>query len=400
MKVMMLGWELPPHNSGGLGVACLQLSKALARAGADINFILPYRHDHSYDFMKISSALDIDPDLTILNGPYDSRHFLTSSHDSAKLNIRDQQWLYALNVAKLARQLDFDIIHAHDWLTFRAALMARQTTNRPLVLHVHSIERDRAGGGHGNPWVREIEEHSMLAADHIYAVSQRTKQMIVEDYKIPASKVEVAHNSIDIGSFDPIETTNEYKYLQEMKRQGWRVVANVGRLTIQKGLPHLLEAARLVVEKQPRTIFLFVGDGEQRDELIEMAADKNISQNVLFAGFQRGKRWRDAYSVADIFVMPSVSEPFGLTPIEAAVYGTPSIVSWQSGVSEIFKNCLKVDYWDVNLMADKLIGALRSQALLDELSDNARGETSRYSWEHTASKIVSKYQFFLEGAAV
>ena len=240
----------------------------------------------------------------------------------------------------------------------------------------------------------------MLMADHIYAVSERTRQMIIEDYKIPASKVGVAHNSIDTDSFEPIEPGNDYRYLQEMKRQGWRVVANVGRLTIQKGLPHLLEAARIVVEKQPKTIFLFVGDGEQRDELIEMAADKKIGQNVLFAGFQRGKRWRDAYSVADMFVMPSVSEPFGLTPIEAAAYGTPSIVSWQSGVSEVFKNCLKLDYWDTDLMADKLIGALRSQPFLDELSDNARDEISRYSWDHTASKIIDKYRFFSEAVTV
>jgi len=395
----MLGWELPPHNSGGLGVACLQLSKAMARAGADINFILPYKHSHKYDFMRVHSALDVDPKQTLLAGPYDSRLYLPGTDEVSKLGIQDQQWLYALNVSRLAEELEFDIIHAHDWLTFRAALLARQVKNRPLVLHVHSIERDRAGGNHGNPWVREIEEHSMLMADHVYAVSERTRQMIIEDYKIPASKIEVAHNSVDTNLFEPLSGDNDYQYLNSLKHQGWRVVANVGRLTIQKGLPHLLEAARLVVEKQPKTIFLFVGDGEQRDELIEMAADKHISRNVFFAGFQRGKRWRDAYSIADMFIMPSVSEPFGLTPIEAAAYGTPSLVSWQSGVSEVFKNCLKVDYWDINLMADKIIGALRSQSFLDELSYNAYSEISRYSWDHTAAKIVSKYEQF-SGAAV
>lgn len=335
---------------------------------------------------------------TLLAGAYDSRLFMGAANHH-RLSITDQQWLYAMNVAALAEQMDFDIIHAHDWLTFRAALMARQVKNRPLVLHVHSIERDRSGGGHGNPWVREIEENAMLMADHVYAVSARTKQMIVEEYGIPASKIDVAHNSIDPADFNEISSQNDYRYLQELKRNGWRVVANVGRLTIQKGLPHLLEAARLVVEKQPKTIFLFVGDGEQRNELIEMAVDKKIGRNVLFAGFQRGKRWRDAYSIADIFVMPSVSEPFGLTPVEAAAYGTPSAVSWQSGVSEIFKNCLKVDYWDTNLMADKLVGALRSQAFLDELGRNASQEVASYNWNHTASKIMSKYQHFL-GAAV
>jgi glycosyltransferase involved in cell wall biosynthesis len=393
MKIMMLGWELPPHNSGGLGVACLQLAKALSRAGADINFVLPYRHVHEYDFMNIVSALDILPQSFQLAGAYDSRLFNLRGRPE-RLNISDQQWLYAHHVGRLAEQMEFDVIHAHDWLTFRAALMARQVKNRPLVLHVHSIERDRAGGGHGNPWVREIEETAMLMADFVYAVSQRTKQMIVEDYGIPESKVGVAHNSIDPSAFEELSPDNDYRYLQELKCRGWRIVANVGRLTIQKGLPHLLESARLVVERQPKTMFLFVGDGEQRDELIEMAVDKKIGKNVLFAGFQRGKRWRDAYSIADIFVMPSVSEPFGLTPIEAAAYGTPSLVSWQSGVSELFKNCLKVDYWDTRLAADKLLGALRSQAFLDELSANAKAEVSTYNWDYTASKIMSKYESF------
>jgi glycosyltransferase involved in cell wall biosynthesis len=398
MKILMLGWELPPHNSGGLGVACLQLSKALARAGADINFVLPYRHSHRYDFMEVWSAVDINPGSTVLAGAYDSRSYMNDSSPE-RLDINDQQWLYAMNVARLAERLEFDVIHAHDWLTFRAALLAKQIKSRPLVLHVHSIERDRSGGGHGNPWVREIEETSMLMADHIYAVSQRTKQMIVDDYGIPASKIDVAHNSIDPSVFEELSPENDYRYLYDLKQDGWRVVVNVGRLTIQKGLPHLLEAARLVVQKEPKTLFLFVGDGEQRDELIEMAVDKRIGKNVIFAGFQRGKRWRDAYSIADIFVMPSVSEPFGLTPVEAAAYGTPSIVSWQSGVSEIFKNCLKVDYWDTELMADKLVGALRSQAFLDELGNNSRREISNYNWGGTAAKIMSKYESFAGASA-
>jgi glycosyltransferase involved in cell wall biosynthesis len=398
MKILMLGWELPPHNSGGLGVACLQLSKALARAGADINFVLPYRHNHRYDFMEVSSAIDINPGDTMLAGAYDSRWYM-NTWTPEKMDISDQQWLYAMNVARLAERLEFDVIHAHDWLTFRAALLAKQVKTRPIVLHVHSIERDRSGGGHGNPWVREIEETSMLMADHIYAVSQRTKQMIIDDYGIPASKIDVAHNSIDPSVFEELSPENDYRYLQDLKRDGWRVVANVGRLTIQKGLPHLLESARLVIQKEPKTLFLFVGDGEQRDELIEMAVDKKIGQNVVFTGFQRGKRWRDAYSIADIFVMPSVSEPFGLTPVEAAAYGTPSIVSWQSGVSEVFKNCLKVDYWDTELLADKLIGALRSQAFLEELGNNARQEISNYSWGGTAAKIMSKYESFAGASA-
>lgn len=397
MKVMMLGWELPPHNSGGLGVACLQLARALNEAGAAIEFILPYRQDKTYSFMNVHPAVDVPAGAVLLPGVYDSRQYMSAAGSHSSFSLHDQQLIYGMNVARLAERLDYDIIHAHDWLTFRAGLLARQKKNRPLVLHVHSIERDRAGGNHGNPFVRQIEEHALLMADHVYAVSERTRQMIIDDYRLPPSKVDVAHNSIDLSAYEELGDENEYKYLCELKKDGWRVVTNIGRLTIQKGLPHLLDAAKLVVDNQPKTIFLFVGDGEQRDELIEMAADRGISRNVIFAGFQRGQRWRDAYAVADLFVLPSVSEPFGLTPIEAATYGTPSLVSWQSGVSEVLKNCLKVDYWDTQLMADKIIGALRSRNFLDEIGHNAYQEVSTYSWRPTAEKIMSRYRGFVAG---
>jgi glycosyltransferase involved in cell wall biosynthesis len=393
MKVMMLGWELPPHNSGGLGVACRQLAQALHHSGADIDFILPYRADHKFDFMRVHAAVDVEPSVYSMTGVYDSRYYLNQD-GHLQLGLHDQQLMYDENVARLAEKLDFDIIHAHDWLTFRAALRARQVKRRPLILHVHSIERDRAGGKSGNPFVREIEENAMLGADLVYAVSERTRQMIIQDYHIPADKIDVAHNSIDTLMYDQLTDENEYRYLTELKKDGWKVVANVGRMTIQKGLPHLLDAAKRVVEYQPRTLFLLVGDGEQRDELIELAAARGISRNVIFAGFQRGARWRDAYAIADLFVMPSVSEPFGLTPLEAAFHGTPSLISWQSGVSELFKNSLKVDYWDVNLMADKIIGALRSEAFINELGNNAQTEVNFYSWRPTADKIFSRYQSF------
>jgi glycogen synthase len=240
--------------------------------------------------------------------------------------------------------------------------------------------------------VREVEATSMLLADHVFAVSERTRQMIIDDYGIPGDKIEVAHNSIDPSLFDPLDEDNAYRYLDYLKTKGWRVVANAGRLTVQKGLPHLITAAKKVVAFQPETIFLIVGDGEQKQELIRLAADSGISKNVIFTGFQRGKRLRDAFSVADMFVMPSISEPFGLTPFEAAGYGTPSLISYQSGASEVLRNCLKVDFWDIDLMASKIVGALRSQALLDELAENARIEFEQLSWRQTADKINSRYQ--------
>jgi glycogen synthase len=391
MRVLMLGWELPPHNSGGLGVACLQLSKALAEQGADISFILPYSPTSGYDFMKIIGASDSTAPIPYATGVYESYRYITAG-GNFDLDLHDQQRLYAHRVGILSQSIEFDIVHAHDWLTFRAALLLKERYNCPIVLHVHSIERDRAGGRDGNPLVREVEATSMLLADHVFAVSERTRQMIIDDYGIPGDKIEVAHNSIDPSLFDPLDEDNAYRYLDYLKTKGWRVVANAGRLTVQKGLPHLITAAKKVVAFQPETIFLIVGDGEQKQELIRLAADSGISKNVIFTGFQRGKRLRDAFSVADMFVMPSISEPFGLTPFEAAGYGTPSLISYQSGASEVLRNCLKVDFWDIDLMASKIVGALRSQALLDELAENARIEFEQLSWRQTADKINSRYQ--------
>jgi glycosyltransferase involved in cell wall biosynthesis len=389
MKILMLGWELPPYNSGGLGVACLQLSKALAAGGADINFILPYTSDLDFGFMKVIGATDSKLPATYLPGVYDSSLYLTDK--GVNLGLHDQQELYAQRVALLSETMEFEVVHAHDWLTFRAALLLKERYNCPIILHVHSIERDRAGGQPGNPFVREVEEQALLLADYIFTVSERTRQMLAADYGIPENKIEVAHNSIDLADFQPLDADNSYAYLEYLKQNGWRVVVNAGRLTVQKGLTHLMQAASMVVEQCPKTIFLIVGSGEQRDELVALAAQHKISRNVIFAGFQRGKRLRDAFSIADLFVMPSVSEPFGLTPFEAAGYGTPSLISHQSGASEVLKNCLKVDFWDINLMADKIAGALNSQALLDELSANARKEFDRLSWQLTADKIIRRY---------
>ncbi|MDB5161287.1 MAG: putative Glycosyl transferase, group 1 family [Candidatus Saccharibacteria bacterium] len=399
MRVLMLGWELPPNNSGGLGVACLQLSRAMAAAGADIDFILPYPHEPKYDFMRVTSAHRAGSSIVNRVNAYDSFRYILEDGSYIDLGIHDQQTAYALMVGKLVEQMEFDVIHAHDWLTFRAALLAREKSGVPLILHVHSIERDRAGGNPGNPLVREIEATSMLLADHVIAVSQRTKDLIIEDYAIPADRIEVIHNSTDVWDVEALDTDNAYGYLADMKACGWKVIVNVGRLTVQKGLPHLVRAAAEVVKREPKTIFLLVGDGEQRDELIELAAELGISKNVVFTGFQRGKRWRDAYSVADLFVMPSVSEPFGLTPFEATAYGTPSLISKQSGVSEVFRSCLKVDFWDEHEMANQIVGVIRNQSLAAELHANAWQEYQKLSWSKAADKIMDRYRHFTQRVA-
>ena len=394
MKVLMLGWELPPHNSGGLGVACYQLCKALAGNGVDIEFVLPYTADYSdIDFMNIRPAHPQGITAILKSGiAYDSYKYIFDDGHEEWLTMHDQQAAYETAVGQLIPMMEFDVIHAHDWLTFRAGLRARQLSGKPLIVHVHSIESDRAGmEGGGNPLVREIEGMSFLLADRIVAVSDLTKRSIMREYDIPGDKIDVVHNSLDTEAFMHLDDTSTHRYLESMKAQGYRVVVNIGRLTIQKGLPNLLLAAKQVIQKVPKTIFLIVGSGEDYENLVELAAELGISRNVIFTGFQRGVRWRDSFAVGDLFVMPSVSEPFGLTPLEAAGYNTPSLVSKQSGVAEIFRNCLKVDFWDIDEMANQIVAVVANDALRDELAIGARHEFDQLSWYPAAERLKHWY---------
>lgn len=394
----MLGWELPPHNSGGLGTACLQLCKALSKRDIDIEFVVPYKADHGIDFMKVSAATPQGVASVIRSGiAYDSYKYILDDGTEEWLNIYDQQELYEHAVGQMVEGREFDIVHAHDWLTFRAALRVKEQRGCPIILHVHSVESDRAGGNRGNPMVREIEETGMLLADRIIAVSNHTKNCIIHDYGIPEDKIEVVHNSIEPSDIVALDTDNAYHYLSAMRARGYRVVVNVGRLTVQKGLPNLLLAAKQVLVRAPKTLFLIVGSGEQYYELMTMAADLGIGKNVIFTDFQRGKRLRDAFAIGDLFVMPSISEPFGLTPLEAISYGTPSLVSKQSGVSEVLRNCLKVDFWDINEMANQITAVVQNDPLRDTLLAESFMEYGRLSWDSASEKIQQIYDRHLEG---
>ncbi len=391
----MLGWELPPYNSGGLGVACYELCKSLAARGADIEFVVPYQADHGIDFMQVTAASPQGVVAVLQEGSvYDSARYVFEDGHEDRVNIYTQQQRYEEAVAELVerRGETFDLIHAHDWLTFRAALRAKQFACCPLVVQLHSVERDRAGGDAGNPLAREIESMTMLMADRVIAVSQYTKDQIIKDYGIPAEKIEVVHNSINPGDFAPLSLANAYTYLAAMKRQGYRVVSNVGRLTIQKGLTNLLYAAKEVIAHAPKTLFLIVGSGEQYYELLQLAADLGIARNVIFTEFQRGQRWRDAFTIADLFVMPSVSEPFGLTALEAIGYGTPVLASKQSGVIELVRNCLQVDFWDIHEMANQITAVMQNDALRDNLHENAYRELQHLSWDDSARKMIDLYE--------
>ena len=393
----MLGWELPPYNSGGLGAATYQLCRSLAKDNVDIDFILPYEAEHNIDFMNIEAA---KPKGIIsverLGIAYDSYKYVMEDNSESVFDIYTQVKLYEEAAYNLAINKTFDIVHAHDWLTFRAALRIKEKTNCPIVLHFHSVETDRAGGKRGNPLIHEIEELSLNLADKVIAVSEFTKNSIIRDYDIDPDKIEVVHNSINAYELISLDNQNVYKYLTHMKSKGYKVVTNIGRLTIQKGISNLLKVFAKVLEFNPKTLLLIVGSGDQMHELVELGADLGIAKNVIFTDFQRGKNWRDAYAIGDIFVMPSVSEPFGLTPLESISYGTPVLISKQSGVSEILNNALVCDFWDIDEMANKIVSVISNDSLRSELSKNSLNEVLRLSWDNASKKVMNVYNKQLE----
>jgi len=397
MKILMLGWELPPHNSGGLGVACYYLSKALALNGADIDFVVPYAAKHdNVDFMNIHHATQLSPLHKFGMGAYDSNFLLEETgHDELGelKTIRDVQHRYNKFVTELVPGKKYDAIHAHDWLTMEAGMIAKQLTDAPLIVHVHATEFDRSGGNQGNPIVHEIEYQGLMMADRILAVSAITKKIIVEKYGIPADKVEVVHNAIDPESLnDGYEYDNRtYRYLEGLKDEGYTIISAVTRFTIQKGLENLVRGVAKASEKYDRFALLLAGDGEQRDELISLAAELGISDKIFFTGFVRGKQWRDAYSVSDVFVLSSISEPFGLTALEAAHHDNALIVTNQSGVGEVLQSIFRYDFWDVERLADQLVGIATSPALKDSLRKNVLNEYARLSWHDVAKKCMSQY---------
>ena len=400
----MLGWELPPNNSGGLGVACYHMSKALAIKGASIDFVLPYSADHSsIDFMTVHGATSLDPESRVHMGSYDSE-FVTEK-DMADIDAGDLSTMRAVQkhyikfVEGLVKKSHPDVVHAHDWLTMEAGVRAKELTGAPLVVHVHATEFDRSGdNASGNPIVHEIEQQALSMADRIIAVSNITKAIIVERYGIPSENVEVIHNAIDVDSFEPYEyDVRGYRYFEALKAEGYTVVALLTRFTVQKGLTHFLRGAARACKKYDKFVFLLAGDGEQRDELISMSAAMGIADKVYFTGFVRGKQWRDIYSVADVFVMSSVSEPFGLTALEAAHHDSALIISKQSGVGEVLNNILRYDYWDTDRLADQLVNIALSPSLATMLKRNVKDEYARISWHDVADKCISLYSKFKDG---
>lgn len=381
----MLGWELPPHNSGGLGVACYQLSKALASYGVQIDFVLPStaKPHTGVDFMNVFPVTAFDESHTdVYKLSYENKDV------TAIKTIQDDYKKFIENYLKTHEAPH--VIHAHDWLTLDAGVHAKKLSGVPLIAHVHATEFDRSGGGYGNPFIHEVEQHGLLMADRIIAVSDYTKRLIVETYHIPAEKIDVVHNSFAFEELSPAEQIS-YRYLDMLKSEGVSIVAAVGRLTLQKGLMQFLDAAAKAYSRYNRLAFVVAGSGEQRDELIARAAELGIAEQVIFTGFVRGAAWRQLYEVADVFVMSSISEPFGITALEAAAHGTPVVMTQQSGVAEVLTHSLKYDYWDTDRLADIMVNVASSKGLREAMVTNASTQLAKLSWQQMAERCLNVY---------
>jgi len=398
MKVLMFGWEFPPFNSGGLGVACYGLAKALTNQNVEITFVLPKKLDINVNFLKVIFA-DIDKikvkDVDALLYPYitsgqylkDRAYLKKASYGN---NLIEEVRRYARYAREIAKKEQFDIIHAHDWLSFLAGIEAKKVSGKPLIIHVHATEFDRTGGGNVNSEVYEIEKEGMEKADKVVAISNYIKNIAIANYGIDLSKIAVVHNGID--AKDYVYHGNYNSGLHEFKKLGFKIVLFVGRLTLQKGPDYFLRAARKVLDYNKKVIFVISGSGDMERQVIEEAASLGISDKVLFVGFTRGEELKYLYHVADLFVMPSVSEPFGLTTLESLVNRTPVLISKQSGVSEVISHALKVDFWDVDEMTNKILAVAKYGSLKETLSVNGSLEVQKCTWDEAARKCIQIYQ--------
>ncbi|MBI2142192.1 glycosyltransferase family 4 protein [Candidatus Woesearchaeota archaeon] len=397
MKVLMFGWEFPPQSTGGLGTACYGLTKALSRLGAEITLVLPTTEGTSSEFLKLIGANARVREIKTPMRPYMTSHQYSSMHGRSALyghTLFEEVSRYADAAEKIAKEESFDVIHCHDWLTFEAGVRAKKVSGKPLVVHVHATEFDRTGGLSINQHVYDIERKGIHAADAVVAVSNYTKGKISSHYGISPEKVAVVHNAAERHWKEDARQPEQFGIKSHSK-----IVLFLGRITLQKGPDYFIYAAKRILELEPDTRFVITGSGDMEGFIINKAAELGIADKVLFTGFLKGDDVSRAYRMADVYVMPSVSEPFGITALEAINSGTPVIISRNAGVSEVISHCLKVDFWDINQLANKIIGVLRYKELAEELQANAEGETAKISWLNSAQKCLNIYSTLLNGSS-
>ncbi len=408
MKVLMFGWEFPPFKSGGLGTACYDLTKGLCNHDVDVTFVMPIAPEGANaDFVKIVGANNFAKKVKIrqissILTPYQSStsysealgkvpgstNYKANSNDVYGKNLYQEVYRYSLAAAEIAEEEEYDIIHVHDWMTYKAGINAKSVSGKPLVAHIHATEFDRTGGN-PNQLIADMEYEGMKAADLVIANSNFTKSNVIKHYDIDPAKIKVVHWGID-------PENPHYNIDQRSPFNDEKVVLFLGRITVQKGPDYFVEAANKVLNYLPDTKFVVAGSGDMFERMINRADELGILHNFMFTGFLRGADVHKAFQMANLYVMPSVSEPFGLVALEAMKNNTPIMISKQSGVSEVVNHCLKVDFWDVDEMANKMVNTLKYSELLGELKENSFREVQKFNLNEPARKTKQIYEKAIE----
>ncbi|MBQ2415928.1 MAG: glycosyltransferase [Alistipes sp.] len=427
----MFGWEFPPHIAGGLGTACYGMTRGLARNDVEVIFVMPRASgDEDERFVKVVNASDIEArycDSNIAGAddimrkisfihidsnmvPYISPEEFATYRESYErtgkkfweregdswtqrytfsgkygANLMEEVARYAVVAAEVARQLEgkFDVIHAHDWLTYFAGIAAKRVSGKPLVVHMHATSFDRSSGDNIDTRVYDIERAGMAAADRVIAVSNLTRNIIIEKYGIPAERVVTVHNAV---RFSSKETEIPERGVED------KIVTFLGRITYQKGPDYFVEAAAKVLKRVPNVRFVMAGSGDMMNHVIRRVARLGIADRFHFTGFLKGDDVDKMFQLSDVYIMPSVSEPFGISPLEAMRSNVPVIISKQSGVAEVLDYAVKVDYWDVDAMADAIYGFVKYPALAKMFSTKGLEEVTGLKWNNAAAKIKDVYE--------
>ena len=423
MRVLMFGWEFPPHIAGGLGTACEGIVKGLAHNGVEVLFVMPSASgdedqscariinasdvavnnvsDSVEEFINKVKFINVDSSLVPYVDPseyYEAIEKMKKEHVSETsvgfgqkfkfsgkygANLLEEVSRYAQVGGTIAMQNEFDVIHAHDWLTYLAGIAAKELTGKPLVVHVHATSFDRGSDDMVDSRVYAIEKRGMEAADCVVTVSDLTRNIVINRYGIDPSKVVTVHNAVDFSGRDDIKVTRAVND---------KIVTFLGRITFQKGPEYFIEAAAKVLKRTPNVRFVMAGSGDMMNKAIRQVARLGISDRFHFTGFLRGKEVQKMFALSDVYIMPSVSEPFGISPLEAMRSNVPAIISHQSGAAEVLKYALKVDFWDVDAMADDIYALLQYPALARFATKQGYDEVNELKWNGATAKLKKVYE--------
>ncbi len=420
MKVLMFGWEFPPHITGGLGTACFGLTKGLLNNGAEVTFVVPKAYGDESKDVRLVNASDVTIDVRnqVFKEYWDQLNYIeidsilipyVSDEEFYRItrarihhseinesvfsanykfsgkygqNLMEEVKRYALVAAQIAAQGDYDVIHAHDWLAYEAGIAASKAIQKPLVVHIHATEFDRSGEN-VNQTVYDIERRGMEMANKVIAVSNLTRNVVINRYGIHPDKVVTIHNAVE-----PSDKSDYYGLERGVKE---KTVTFLGRITFQKGPDYFIEAANKVLKKDKNVRFVMAGSGDMLNKMIKRVAALGIANRFHFTGFLQGAEVDQMFALSDVYVMPSVSEPFGISPLEAISSNVPVVISKQSGVSEILHYALKTDFWDIDALADSIYGLLHYEGLSKMFVALGKKEVEAMKWDYAAAKVLDVY---------